>query len=177
MSPPSRPTTAVATSVVARASHAERLVFPGGSSITLLADSDETGGRLSVHRTVLRDGAEGGSPHHHTTVAETLYVVSGRVQVLVGDELIEAGAGDLAVIPPGVTHAFAAARGSDAELLVATTPGIERFPLFRRIARVSAGCEHPGTVTDQSRYDTYADRSAIWDQTRTTRTDRRQEAP
>jgi mannose-6-phosphate isomerase-like protein (cupin superfamily) len=144
--------------------------------MTLLADSDVTGGRLSVHRTVLLDGAEGGSPHHHTTVAETLYVVAGRLRVLVGDEPIEAGAGDLIVIPPGVTHAFAAAPGSDAELLVAATPGIERFSLFRRIASVMAGREHADTVADQSRYDTYPDTNAIWEQTRTI-TRSRKEAP
>lgn len=167
---------AVGAPVVARAAHSERLVFPGGSTMTLLADSDVTGGRLSVHRTVLLDGAEGGSPHHHTTVAETLYVVAGRLRVLVGDEPIEAGAGDLIVIPPGVTHAFAAAPGSDAELLVAATPGIERFSLFRRIASVMAGREHADTVADQSRYDTYPDTNAIWEQTRTI-TRSRQEAP
>jgi quercetin dioxygenase-like cupin family protein len=167
---------AAGAAVVARGAHSERLVFPGGSSITLLADSAVTGGRLSVHRTVLRDGAEGGSPHHHTTVAETLYVVAGQVRALVGDELMEAGAGDLVVIPPGVTHAFAAVPGRDAELLVAVTPGIERFSLFRRIASVRAGCEHADTLADQSQYDTHPDRSAIWEQARTiTRT--RQDAP
>jgi hypothetical protein len=89
------------------------------------------------------------------------------VQLLVGEELIEAGAGDLAVVPPGLAHAFAAAPGEDAELLVAVTPGIERFDLFRHFERVMAGREPAGSAfSDQSRYDTYSDTSEIWDQLR-----------
>jgi len=153
--------------VVARAADAERLVFPDGSTMTLLADSHATGGRLSMHHTLLRDGADGASPHHHTTVAELFYVLRGTVQVLVGDELVEAGEGDLVVVPPGVAHAFAAAPGGDAELLLAVTPGIERFDLFRRFERIVAGREPAGTLfADQSEYDTYPDISDIWEQAR-----------
>jgi mannose-6-phosphate isomerase-like protein (cupin superfamily) len=153
--------------VVARAASAEQLAFPDGSTMTLLADSRATGGKLSVHHTVLRHGANGASPHHHTLVAEAFYVLRGTVQLLAADELIEIGAGDLAVVPPGVAHAFAAAPGEDAELLVAVTPGIERFDLFRRVVRVMAGREPAGSAfADQSGYDTYPDHSEIWDQTR-----------
>lgn len=155
--------------VVARAEEAEHLVFPDGSTMTLLADSDATGGKLSVHHTTLSSGADGASPHHHTTVAEVFYVLRGTIQLLVGDEVTEVGAGDLAVVPPGVSHAFAAAPGSDAELLVAITPGIERFDLFRRFERVVAGRELPGTLfTDQAEYDTYPDSSDMWEQARRT---------
>jgi mannose-6-phosphate isomerase-like protein (cupin superfamily) len=156
-----------ASTVFARAATAEQLTFPDGSTITLLADSPATGGKLSVHHTTLRDGAAGASPHHHTIVAEVFYVLGGTVHLLVGDELLEAGAGDLAVVPPGVAHAFAAAPGQDAELLVAVTPGIERFDLFRHFERVMAGREPPGSAfTDQSRHDTYGSSSEIWDQAR-----------
>jgi len=155
-----------ASAVVARAAEAERLLFPGGSTMTLLADSLATGGKLSVHHTMLSNGADGASPHHHTTVAEVFYVLCGSIQLLVGEDLIEAGEGDLAVVPPGVAHAFAAVPGSEAELLVAVTPGIERFSLFRQFERVSAGREPAGTLADQSHYDTYPDTSEIWEQAR-----------
>ena len=105
--------------------------------------------------------------HHHTIVAEVFYVLSGTVQLLAGEELIEVGAGDLAVVPPGVAHAFGAAPGQDAELLVAVTPGIERFDLFRCFERVMAGREPPRSAfVDQARYDTYPDDREIWDQVR-----------
>jgi len=163
----SRPAQRPVSPLIARASTAERLAFPDGSTMTLLADSSATGEKLSVHHTTLRDGASGASPHHHAIVAEVFYVLRGKARLLVGDELIEAGVGDLAVVPPGVAHAFAAAPGHDADLLVAVTPGIERFDLFRHFEQVMAGREPPGSAfTDQSRYDTYPDISDIWDQSR-----------
>jgi quercetin dioxygenase-like cupin family protein len=147
---------------------AEQLVFPGGSTMTLLADSDATGGIISIHRSVLAAGADGAAPHHHTSAAEVIYVVGGRIQLLVDDKVCEAAEGDLAVIPPGVTHAFAALPACDAELLIATTPGIERFSLWRRIERVVTGREPANDlVADQATsYDTYADVRPQWDRAR-----------
>lgn len=156
------------TPVLVRGDDAEQLVFPDGSAMTLLADSDATGGAISIHRSVLAAGADGASPHHHTSVAEVIYVVEGRIQLLVGDEVVEAAEGDLAVISPGVTHAFAAAPGYSAELLIATTPGVERFSLWRRIERVVSGREPANDlVADQSTYyDTYPDVRLQWDRVR-----------
>jgi mannose-6-phosphate isomerase-like protein (cupin superfamily) len=154
--------------VVVRAADAERLELPNGSTMALLADSTATGGMLSVHRATLADGADGASPHHHTTAAEVFYVLEGSVQILLGDRLVVAGEGDVAVVPPGMAHAFAAAPGSTATLLVAVTPGIERFELFRRLARAAAGQQPLGTLRhDQSVYDTYADDSPAWRVART----------
>lgn len=161
------PSASSATPLIARAARSERLTFPGGSTMTLLADSPATGGKLSVHHTMLRDGADGGNPHHHTAMVEVLYILRGQLHVLLGDELTEAGAGDLIIVPPGVTHAFAAAPGRDAELLVAVTPGIERFPLFRRFEQTGAGQVPADVIADQSRYDTYPDFSTTWHQART----------
>jgi mannose-6-phosphate isomerase-like protein (cupin superfamily) len=149
--------------VVVRAADAERLELPHGSTMALLADSTATGGRLSVHQATLVDGADGAGPHHHTTAAEVFYVLDGSAQILVGDRLVVAGAGDFVVVPPGTAHAFAAAPGQTATLLVAVTPGIERFELFRRIARAATGRQPLGTLGhDQSVYDTYADDSHVW---------------
>jgi mannose-6-phosphate isomerase-like protein (cupin superfamily) len=153
--------------IVVRAQEAEDLQFPDGSSVRLLTDSPATGGTLSVHRATLRHGSLGASPHHHLTATEVFYVLSGSVQLLVGDVLVVAIEGDLAVVPPGLAHAFAAAPGGDVEMVVAVTPGIERFELFRRLARLAAGLEAPGTLfDDQSRYDTYASDSPTWRQAR-----------
>lgn len=153
--------------IVVRAQEAEELEFPDGSSMRLLTDSPASGGTPSVHRATLRHGGLGASPHHHLTATEMFYVLSGSVQLLVGEVLVVATEGDLAVVPPGMAHAFAATPGGDAELVVVVTPGIERFELFRRLARLAAGLEAPGKlVNDQSRYDTYANDSPAWRQAR-----------
>ena len=90
--------------VVVRGADAECHALPGGSAMWLLADGPATAGQLSVHRTVLRDGADGAGPHHHTMAAELFYVLSGSLQILVGDEIVVAGAGDVVMVPPGMSH-------------------------------------------------------------------------
>jgi quercetin dioxygenase-like cupin family protein len=151
--------------VLIRSGDAERLGFPDGSTMTLLADSDATGGVVSIHRSVLAAGADGANPHHHTAGTEVIYVVGGQIKVLIGDEIVEASEGDLAVVPPGVVHAFAAVPEVGAELLIASTSGIERFSLWRRIQRVVTGSEPAGDlVADQANaYDTYSDDRPQWD--------------
>jgi mannose-6-phosphate isomerase-like protein (cupin superfamily) len=149
--------------VVVRAAEAERHALPGGSEMRLLADGPATAGQLSIHRTLLRDGADGAHPHHHTMAAELFYVLNGSLQVLIGDEVVLAAAGDVAVVPPGTAHAFAAAPGCDAELLAVVTPGAPRFDFFRRLARVVAGEEPPGPfMDDQASYDVHPDDSPAW---------------
>lgn len=149
--------------VVVRGADAERHSLPGGSEMWLLADGPATGGQLSLHRTLLRAGSDGATPHHHTMAAELFYVLSGSLQVLIGDDVVHAEAGDVAMVPPGMPHAFAAASGRDAELLAVVTPGAARFEFFRRLARVASGEESPGQfVHDQPRYDIHPDDSPSW---------------
>jgi mannose-6-phosphate isomerase-like protein (cupin superfamily) len=151
------------TAVVVAHGQAEILAFPDGSMMRLLADGFATGGRLSIHHTTLRDGADGASPHHHAGATEVLYILSGSAQILVDEQFILAAKGDLAVVPPGTVHAFAAAPGSDVELLVTQTPGMDRFDVFRRLLRVATGVERPGAVSDdQHQFDIHADESPTW---------------
>jgi quercetin dioxygenase-like cupin family protein len=154
--------------VLTHAAQAEQLRLPDGSMMRLLADSPATAGKLSVHTSTLRNGG-GAGPHHHLVASEVFYVVRGAVELLIGEAIVTAGEGDLAVVPPGVPHAFAAVAGSDAELLIAVTPGIERFDLFRTFERVLSGREPAGTLfDDQSAYDTYPDHSPTWERARAT---------
>ena len=154
------------TAVLVRAADAERIGYPP-QTIRLLADSSSTGGRLSAQHVTLRGGADGANPHHHASSAELFYVLSGSVQLLAGDRLLIAGEGDLAVVPPGLPHAFAAAQASDADLLIVITPGIERFEYFRHLARIATGQQPPESLLEvQARYDTFFDDSPAWRQAR-----------
>ena len=94
-------------------------------------------------------------------------MVSGSAQLLAGDRVLLVAEGDLAVVPPGLPHAFAAAEASDADLLIVITPGIERFEYFRHLARVATGLQSPESLLEvQARYDTFFDDSAAWRQAR-----------
>jgi mannose-6-phosphate isomerase-like protein (cupin superfamily) len=127
---------------------------------------------LSAQRVTLADGADGASPHHDSGSAELFYVISGSAQLLAGERLVVAGEGDLAVVPSGLILAFAAADGSDAELLIVITPGVERFEYFRHLARIATGLQPTESLLEvQERYDTYFDDSPAWRQARTCQPD------
>ncbi|HEY3703182.1 MAG TPA: cupin domain-containing protein [Acidimicrobiales bacterium] len=129
----------------------------------LLADSDATGGALSVMRTSLGEGANGALPHTHTKSAELFYVLDGRAQILTGDQVVTANEGDVAVVPPDMAHAFAAAPGHSAELLIVLAPGIERFGYFRLLERLA---KEEATLDDlmasQDLYDNHFLESSAW---------------
>jgi mannose-6-phosphate isomerase-like protein (cupin superfamily) len=123
--------------VVVREGDAE-ILASGPVTGLLYADSSATGGALSSQRIVLRHGAAGATPHHHTGSSELFYVVSGAAEMLTGERVVTVAEGDLAVVPPGTVHAFAAAPASDADLLIILAPGVERFEYFRQLQRIAA---------------------------------------
>lgn len=84
----------------------------------LLADSDATGGALSIMRTTMGERIEGARPHTHSKSAELFYLLDGQLQLLAGERVIMAGQGDLVVVPPNMAHAFATIPGHSADFLI-----------------------------------------------------------
>jgi mannose-6-phosphate isomerase-like protein (cupin superfamily) len=125
-------------SVVVRAADAE-VIGRTPTTIRLLADGGATGGALSTVQASLANGADGATPHHHAGSAELFYVLDGSAQLLSGEHVVTANRGDLVVVPPGMTHAFAATPGRDAEILIVIAPGVERFEYFRHLERIAYG--------------------------------------
>ncbi|OXM75105.1 MULTISPECIES: cupin domain-containing protein [Amycolatopsis] len=135
----------------------------GPATVSLLADVPSTAGFLSATRTTLDEGQDGAAPHYHRTSAETFFVLGGVLEVLVGEEIVTAREGDLLFVPPGTVHAFGAAPGSGADLLIVFTPGVERFGYFRLLDRVRRGDAEPAHVLDaQDRYDNHFVDSTVW---------------
>ena len=132
-------------------------------STRLLADSDATGGALSVMRTTMGEGIEGARPHTHSKSAELFYVLDGQLQLLAGSQVITAGKGDLVVIPPTMAHAFATTPGHSADFLIVLAPGLERFGYFRLIERLSRGeATLEELLASQELYDNHFLESSIW---------------
>ena len=157
------------TATVLRAADAETLRSES-YLLRLLLDSSDTGGAVSAHRVLLRNGAEGASPHRHFTTTELFYVLSGAVDVLAGDEVVHAQDGDLVVVPPGVDHAFGASAGTDGELLVVVTPGIERFDFFRAVHDVITGAADRSVLAGtEEKYDNHRAGAAVTDGWRASR--------
>ena len=85
--------------------------------------------------------------------------------MLTGERVVTAAEGDLVVVPPHTVHAFAAAPGSDADLLVILAPGVERFEYFRHLQRIAAGEVPLESILEmQDLYDNHFDDSPAWQQ-------------
>ncbi|MEV4323775.1 cupin domain-containing protein [Microbispora rosea] len=156
-------------SVIVRSADAE-VIGRTPTTIRLLADSSATGGALSAQRVTLTGGADGAAPHHHAGSAELFYLLDGRAQLLTGDEVVTAERGDLVIVPPGLAHAFAAAPGHDADILIVITPGVERFEYFRHLERIAYGRQPPESLLEvQELYDNHLRTSAVWNAARSGR--------
>lgn len=163
------------SAAIMRASQAE--VHASGSyTMWLLMDSSDTGGAVSTHRVLLRDGAEGAGPHRHLNSAEIFYVLSGAVDVLVGEEVLQVIEGDLVVVPAGTDHAFGASAGADGDLLVAVTPGVERFGFFRAVHKVVTGEADRSILTgSEEEYDIHPASAGALDAWRLSRSSKPQQ--
>ncbi|MFE2052821.1 cupin domain-containing protein [Streptomyces sp. NPDC059459] len=150
------------TPVVTRAVEAETTSDPS-STMTLLADSEATGGLLTSYRSTFAEGAVGAPAHFHTRAAEMFYVIDGSLRVLTGETVTVLGAGDFLLVPPHTPHAFAAAPGCTADVLFTFTPGLARFDYLRLLGRVmrgEAGFEE--IKASSERFDNHYVDSPVW---------------
>ncbi len=151
--------------VLVRADEAET-VGAAPTLVTLLADVSTTGGVMSSARTQLGVGADGAAPHYHTGSSEMFFMLGGKLEVLVGEEIVTVSEGDMLVVPPLTTHAFRATVDSSADVLIVFIPGVERFDYFRLLEKVGHG---KATVQDlldsQEKFDNHFTESPVWTET------------
>ena len=143
-----------------RAADAE--VLPA-SAITLLADATATGGLLTSNRSFMATSDDGAPPHFHNGAAELFYVLDGTLDVLLDKEIVTITANDLLVVPAGMPHAFAPAKGASADVLFVYTPSKPRFDYYRLLERVYTG-EVDGAELGktQDQFDNHDVDSQIW---------------
>lgn len=142
--------------LVVPAGTAETVALPHGGAFHLLAEATHTGGAVGVNRLTLGSGADGAAPHYHAGASELFYVLDGTMEFYVGGRSETVAAGGLVVVPPGMAHAFGAAPGSTAELLIVLAPGVDRFEYFRQLGRIQHGQAGFDTLLpQQDRYDVH----------------------
>jgi quercetin dioxygenase-like cupin family protein len=148
--------------VLTRAATAETTSDPS-SVMTLLADSGTDGSSVTSYRSTFAQGAVGAPAHFHTKASELFFVIGGALQVLVDDEVKVLEQGDFLLVPPHTPHAFAAAPGSEADVLFVFTPGMPRFDYLRLLGRVLRGEASPQEIKDSSeQYDNHYVDSPAW---------------
>ncbi|WP_166174922.1 cupin domain-containing protein [Rubrobacter tropicus] len=120
----------------------------GGRSVWLVGDlievklsSEDTGGAYSLVEETTPPGG-GPPPHSHLNEDETLYVLEGEVEFLVGEDSIPAGAGSCVYAPRGILHTWMNVGAAPSRMLGVITPGgLERF--FLEAGEPAAGDASP----------------------------------
>ncbi|MER7585365.1 cupin domain-containing protein [Kitasatospora sp. NPDC097691] len=155
-------TAATAAPILTRCAHAETSADPS-ATMTLLAETDPGQGGFTVYRSAFSAGAAGAPSHFHTRAWELFFVISGSLEVLLGEEVTVLGAGDFLAVPPHTPHAFAAAQGSEADVLFMFTPGMDRFDYLRLLGSVMRGETPPAEIAASSeRFDNHYVDSPAW---------------
>jgi quercetin dioxygenase-like cupin family protein len=108
--------------------------------VRFMIEGESTGGRFSLVEHPLPPRALGAPVHTHRNEDEYSYVLEGRVGVHLGEELLEAGPGELLFKPRGLAHAFWNAADEPARLLELISPaGFEGY--FRELAPLLAAAD------------------------------------
>ena len=102
--------------------------FLGSIGVRFLIDGAEAGERFSLVEHPMSPRALAAPVHRHTREDEYSFVLEGRMGALLGDDVVEAGPGDLVFKPRNQWHTFWNAGDEPCRILEIISPaGFERF--------------------------------------------------
>lgn len=104
-----------------------------GERITFLDVAAETGGDLLRFELSMPPGACVPVAHFHPHQEERFELVAGSARFRVGREVLRAGAGDLVVVPAGVSHRFWNDRAEELRVVVSFRPALRTESFFERL--------------------------------------------
>ena len=100
----------------------------GSIGVRFMIDGTEAGERFSLVEHPMPPRALAAPLHRHTREDEYSFVIEGRMGALLGDEVLEAGPGDLVFKPRDQWHTFWNAGDEPCRILEIISPaGFERF--------------------------------------------------
>ena len=106
--------------------------FLGSIGVRFMIDGPDAGERFSLVEHPMSPRALAAPLHLHTREDEYSYVLQGRMGALLGDDVVEAGPGDLVFKPRNQWHTFWNAGDEPCRILEIIAPaGFERF--FREL--------------------------------------------
>src|SRR3954463_7075472 len=97
--------------------------FLGSIGVRFMIDGDEADERFSLVEHPMSPRALAAPLHRHNREDEYSYVIEGRMGALLGDEVLEAGPGDLVHKPRGEWHTFWNAGDEPCRILEIIAPG------------------------------------------------------
>src|SRR5438067_13582495 len=102
--------------------------FLGSIGVRFLIDGIEAGNRFSLVEHPMSPRAPAAPLHLHTREDEYSFVLEGRMGALLGDDVVEAGPGDLVFKPRNQWHTFWNAGDEPCRILEIISPaGFELF--------------------------------------------------
>src|SRR3712207_1153736 len=108
--------------------HDGKAGFLGSIGVRFMVDGDESGGGFSLVEHPMPPRALAAPLHRHTREDEYSFVIEGRMGALLGDEVVEAGPGDLVFKPRNQWHTFWNAGEEPARILEIISPaGFEKY--------------------------------------------------
>jgi len=125
--------------------------FLGSIGVRFMIDGSEAGERFSLVEHPMSPRALAAPVHRHTHEDEYSYVLEGRMGALLGDDVVEAGPGDLVFKPRGQWHTFWNAGDEPCRILEIISPaGFEKF--FQELSDLGGVLEaDPEAVAELSR--------------------------
>lgn len=119
-----------------------KLGFLGSIGVRFMIDGEDAGGDFSLVEHPLSPRALAAPLHRHTREDEYSFVLEGRMGGLLGDEVVEAGPGDLVFKPRNEWHTFWNAGDEPCRILEIIGPaGFEHF--FEELADIGGALEAP----------------------------------
>ena len=114
--------------------------FLGSIGVRFMIDGSDAGERLSLVEHAMSPRALAAPLHLHTREDEYSFVLEGRMGALLGDDVLEAGPGDLVFKPRNQWHTFWNAGDEPCRILEIISPaGVERF--FRELVDLGGVAE------------------------------------
>ena len=109
----------------------------------------QTGGQFSLIEAFMPPGGDGGL-HVHTLEDETLHVISGELQVTIGDQQFDLKAGETSFGPRNIPHRVRNNGDQEARVFLINTPGtFDRFVELAGIPAAVAATMEPGPPTPE----------------------------
>ena len=115
---------------------------------TIKVPHDATGGVFAAFEETTQPGF-GPPVHIHAHQWEYFRVLEGECEFLVGEDRRRAGAGAVAIIPPGTRHGFRNIAPTDSTLEFIVTPAGHLEEYFRRLTELLASGETDPAVLNE----------------------------
>jgi mannose-6-phosphate isomerase-like protein (cupin superfamily) len=109
-----------------------------GERLVFVATAAETTGECTIFDTYVRPNGTVAAPHVHPYQTELFDIRSGRIGVKLGRETVEAGAGEVLTIHPGVPHRFWNAGADELHFRATVTPALDFDDLIETMFTLAA---------------------------------------